>query len=98
MTIKVHRHTDARVCGATTVVQNQSTVFANSLLVAVNGDPNSHGAGGLIAACKNVYVESILVVNHSPDSAAADERCPPDGEPHCTPSTAAGSPNVFVGD
>ena len=29
MSIPIHRDTDSRVCGATTVVENQSSVFAN---------------------------------------------------------------------
>jgi hypothetical protein len=80
------------------VVSNQSTVFADGLLVAVNGDPNSHGAGSLIAACNQVFVEGILVVNHSPDSASADGLCIPVGGAHCLPETASGSSDVFVGD
>lgn len=94
----IHRNTDPRVCGATTVASGQSTVFANGLLVSVNGDPNSHGGGALSAACKNVYAGGILVVNHSPEPAAPDSLCPILGEPHCNPVTAGGSPNVFVGD
>ena len=76
----IHRNTDARSCGATTSVIGQSSVFSNGLLVSVNGDTNSHGAGGLIAGCDNVFVEGKLVVNHTPDSAAADNLCPPLGE------------------
>ena len=98
MTIPVHRHSDPRVCGASTVVTNQNNVFANGLLISSLGDPNSHGGGGLQAACKNVYVHNIIVCNHSPDSAAPDSLCPPSGPPHCNPATAGGSPNVFVGD
>lgn len=98
MTIPVHRDTDSRTCGATTTVSNQSTVYANNLLIAVNGDPNSHGAGNLIAGCKEVYVEGKLVVNHTPDSSSADNLCPPLGGDHCGPDTAQGSPTVFVGD
>lgn len=94
----IHRQTDSRTCGATTVVTNQSTVFADGLLVSVNGDPNSHGAGALIAACNQVYVEGKLVVNNSPDSASADNLCPPLGGAHCAPATASGSADVFVGD
>ena len=45
----VHRDGDGRICGATTIVSGNSTVYANNKLVAVNGDPNSHGGGGLIA-------------------------------------------------
>ena len=96
MTIPVHRHGDARICGATTVVSGQSTVFANGRLVSVDGDPNTHGGGALNASAKNVYCEGILVVNHTADTAAPDALCPI--PPHCGPSTAAGSPNVFTPD
>ncbi len=95
MTIPVHRHSDVRVCGATTIATDHK-VFANKLLIAVNGDVNSHGDGALIAGSKNVYCGSILVVNHSPDGSAADALCPL--APHCAPITAQGSENVFVGD
>ena len=92
----IHRNTDPRVCGATTTVVGQSNVFANGLLVSVNGDPNTDGGGELIAANKNVYVNGKLVVNNTPDNAAADSLCPI--PPHCNPQTAGGSENVFVGD
>ena len=95
MTIPVHRQGDARVCGATTVVSNQSTVFANDKLIAVNGDPNSHGAGNLIAGSNNVFINGIAVVNHTPDGASADNLLI---ALHAAPATAAGSPDVFVGD
>jgi hypothetical protein len=93
----VHRNTDPRTCGANTVVVGNKTVFANNLLVAVNGDPNSHGGGSLIASSNNVYVNNILSVNHSPDSASPDSLCPSQGGAHCAPSTAGGSENVFTG-
>ena len=98
MSIAIHRHGDARVCGATTVVSGQSTVFANSVLVSVNGDPNSQGSGGLVAGSNHVFINSIAVVNNSADGAAADNLCPSAGGTHCAPVTAAGSPDVFVGD
>ena len=59
----IHRHGDSRVCGATTIVSGQSTVFANEKLVAVNGDPNSHGGGALIAGSKNVFIKVGVVGN-----------------------------------
>ena len=96
--LSIHRDTDLRICGATTIASGQSTVFANGLLVSVNGDPNTHGGGNLFASCKNVYAGGILVVNHSPELAAPDALCPIVGGPHCLPVTAGGSPNVFVGD
>ena len=92
----IHRLTDSRICGHTTVVVGNSTVFANNLLVSVNNDPDTAGGGNLIAASRNVYVENIMVVNHTPDMAKPDKKCP--APPHCTPITAQGSPNVFVGD
>ena len=92
----VHRHSDSRVCGATTVVSGQSNVYANSLLISVNGDPNSHGGGALSAGSRRVYINSIAVVNNTPDGAAADSLCPI--PPHCAPITAGGSPDVYVGD
>lgn len=98
MSIAVHRNTDLRKCGASTIVIGQSTVFANSLLVSVNGDPNTHGGGGLIAANNNVYVNNKLVVNDTPEAAAPDALCPSLGGDHCAPVTAGGSDNVFVGD
>ncbi len=95
---KIHRHSDSRACGASTVVVGQSTVYANNLLVSVNGDPNSHGGGALSAGSKQVYAGGKLVVNHTPDGAAADALCVPIGGAHCGPSTASGSPDVYVGD
>ena len=92
----VHRDTDLRVCGATTVVSGQSNVYANNLLISVNGDPNSHGGGALSAGSRRVYINSIAVVNNTPDGAAADVLCPI--APHCAPVTAGGSPDVYVGD
>lgn len=98
MTIPIHRHTDSRTCGATTIVSGQSTVFANNLLVSVDGDPNSDGGGALAAVCNQVFAHNIMVVNHTPDTAAADALCLPLGGNHCGPATASGSGNVFVGD
>lgn len=96
MTIQVHRDTDGRICGATTEVAGQDSVYANNLLISVDGDPNSHGDGNLIAGCNEVYINNKLVVNNTPDSADADSLCPI--PPHCGPDTDGGSPNVFVGD
>lgn len=89
----IHRQTDLRKCGASTIVAGNSTVFANNLLVSVNGDPDTHGGGNLIAACRNVYAHNILTVNNTPDLAT------PDGPGiHAKPMTVQGSPNVFTGD
>lgn len=40
-----HRNGDLRKCGASNIVQGQSTVFVNGRLWSVDNDPNSHGAG-----------------------------------------------------
>ena len=91
-----HRDGDARICGASTVVGGQGSVFVNGSLWAVSGDPNSHGGGGLIPSGATVYVEGTLVIVHAPDSAAPDALCPPIGPPHCAPDTAGGSGDVFA--
>lgn len=95
--LPVHRNGDSRTCGASTIVGNQSTVLSNGVLIAVDGDPNSHGGGELISG-SNVFIGGIGVINHTPDSARSDSSCPNSGGPHCLPATAGGSPNVFVGD
>ena len=90
----IHRHTDARACGATTIVSGQGTVYANSLLVSVNGDVNSHGAGALVAGSDNVFAGGKAVVNNTPDLAATDSL----GHGPQLTKTAAGSSDVNVGD
>ena len=63
-------------------------------LWAVEGDNNSHEAGGLIADNpQTVFIENIPVIEHG-DPANPDGLCPT--PPHCNPATAEGSPNVFV--
>ena len=98
MSVAIHRDSDPRACGATTTVVGQDNVFANTLLVSVDGDPNTHGGGALSAENNNVYINNKLVVNNTPESAAPDDLCPPLGGAHCAPVTAGGSDNVFVGD
>lgn len=96
MAIPIHRNTDSRTCGAATVVAGQSTVFANSLLVSVDADPNNHGGGALTAKCNEVYVNSKKVVIVG-NSASADGKCPTDKGAHCAPASSSGSGNVYVG-
>ena len=93
----IHRNGDDRACGATTVVEGQSTVYINGKLASVNGDPNSHGGGALIADCNNLYINGILCVDLG-DAASPDDLCLPIGGAHCAPSATSGSSNVFVGD
>lgn len=95
MSYKAHRHGDSRICGASTVVQNQSTVFVNGKLWAVKDSENSHGAGGLINTTgSSIYIEGKPVIVHGPDDAKPDNLCP-QSPPHCNPKTAQGSDNVF---
>lgn len=92
----VHRDTDVRTCGASTISTQSKNVYVNNLLWAINGDPNSHGGGNIIAVVNNVFIGGIMVTNIG-DSAAPDSLCPIPGGPHCAPATASGSTNVFVG-
>lgn len=65
-------------------------------LWAVDGDPNTHGAGELIPDNpKTVFINNKAVIEHD-DPAAPDTLCFTVGAPHCNPETAEGSPNVFV--
>lgn len=89
---KAHRHGDKRVCGASTVVQNQSTVFVNGKLWAVENTINDHGNGQLIPTGHTVFVEGKPVIVHTPDHAK------PDNAGHPDPMTAQGSDDVYAYD
>lgn len=93
----VHRHGDARTCGATTVVVGQSSTYSEGKLWAVEGDPNSHGDGALSASVNSVVIEGKKVIVHAPDSAAPDDLCIPLNGNHCEPDTAEGSPKTYAG-
>lgn len=97
MNIPVHRNTDTRVCGATTTVIGQSTVFVNNLLASVKGDTNTHSGGELQATVNDgtVFVNSKLLVLKG-SSASPDSLCIPLGPPHCNPKSEGASPNVFA--
>lgn len=88
-----HRVTDGRICGAVTSGSSQGTVFVNNKLWAVNGDPNSHGGGSLIAVYgpKNIFIEGKLVIVAPGDRAGPDAALHP--LPPTDPSTA--SPDVI---
>ena len=83
----VHRHGDNRSCGATTVVSGQSTVYVEGQLFSVDGDPNSHGSGALIASGSTVKINNkpIIIVG---DNASSDTLG------HTNPSAATGSGTV----
>lgn len=87
-----HRHGDSRVCGATTIVSGQGTVTVNDKLWAVDGDPNDHGGGALIAGgAPTVSINGKTVIVQG-DAASADALCPV--PPHCAPNAVGGSGNV----
>lgn len=83
-----HRNTDSRSCGARTIVVGQSSVFVNGLLWSVNGDPNNHGNGNLIASINNVLIEGKAPIIRG-DSAR------PDNLDHINPSASGASGDVF---
>ena len=88
-----HLDGQPRQCGATTVVEGQSTVFVNGKLWAVDNDPNTHEEGRLIAAHgKSVIIEGKAVIVHAPDTATIDLF----GHPSGPVDTADGSGNVFA--
>ncbi len=91
----VHTNGHARTCGASTTVQNNSTVFAEGQLIAVDNSFNSHGQGGLIPSGSTVYVEGKLIICHAPDNSRPDSMCPLTPQ-HCNPQTAQGCGSVFV--
>lgn len=95
----VHRQGDLRQCGATTIVVGQSTVTVNDRLWAVDNDPNTHGAGNLIAATSGgsgapITIEDKLIIVHAPDPAQPDNLFHP-GPPT---DTGQGSGDVSAHD
>jgi len=95
MNVPVHRHSDSRSCGASTIVRGQSNVYVNNLLASVQGDPNSHGGGSLGATVNDgtVYINNRKVVLRG-SSASPDSYCP--RPPHCNPKSVGASSNVFA--
>ena len=91
----IHRQGDSRICGATTVTQ-QNTVRANNRFISIQGDTNTHGAGALRATetVGKVRVANIPVILQN-DPASPDRLCPI--PPHCGPDASSASPNVRAG-
>lgn len=91
----IHRHSDARTCGATTVVVGNNTVYSNNILNSVYGDPNTHGGGALLATVNpgTVFIHNLEMV-----VVGSEANC--DALLHCggADASAAGSPNVFAFD
>ena len=91
----IHRQGDSRICGATTITQ-QNTVRANNRFVSIQGDQNTHGAGALKATetIGKVRVAGIPVILQN-DPASPDRLCPI--PPHCGPDASSASPDVRAG-
>ena len=91
-----HRETDLRACNAGTIAVGNGSVYANDLLVSVEGDPNTDGGGSLIGINHGVYAEDLLCIvvgcHSEPDSL-----CPSVGDPHCDPYAVTGSADVHCG-
>lgn len=87
----IHRHGDLRACRATTIVVGQGSVFVNSKLWSVDGDPNSHGSGELYPSHNGVFVNGKPVIVNTPDPARTDNF------PHWpdVTKTAQGSPDSY---
>lgn len=92
---KCHRHGDARICGASTIVQGQDFVKIDGQLWAVDGDPNSHGAGDLNTSRPWLTINGKGVIAVG-DSAQPDTLCFTVGGPHCAPSAVGFSDLVEV--
>lgn len=95
----VHRHTDLRECGATTIVVGQSTVFVNNLLWAVDRDIDTHCLAGPlkpVTAPKNVYIENKLAICAPGDSFYSPDYQPPLCQPPHNPPPVGGSPDTYV--
>lgn len=90
-----HRQTDARTCGAGTVVQGQDFFTVDGQLWAVDKDPNDHGAGELSTSRPWITINGKGVICVG-DSAAPDNLCPIVGGPHCAPAAVGNSPLVDV--
>lgn len=94
---QAHRDGDSRVCGATTTVTGQSTVWVNGKLWSVLADPDDHGDGALINSTgSTVIIEGKPVIVNGPDHASPDTLCLIIGPPHCDPMTAQGSDDVYA--
>lgn len=92
---EVHRHSDARTCGASTIVVGNKTVYTNELLTAVYGDINTHANGELLATINpgTVFIENLEMV-----VVGSEAQC--DRLLHCGggDASASGSPNVYAFD
>ena len=93
---QAHRQDDLRACGAKTVVVGQDFVYVNGKLWAVEGDPDDHGGGGLIATViGELYINGKKAIAVG-DPANPDNLCSANTPIHCAPSAVTGEPNLDV--
>lgn len=87
---EIHRNNDKRICGATTIVTGQSTVYLNGELISVEGDPCSHGNGELKADTNTskIYINGKKVVYKGSNAY-------PDRLGHLNPSASSGSSEAY---
>lgn len=90
---KAHRQTDSRFCSGKTIVSNQSSVFVNGLLWAVEGDECEHERGDLICSGqRSVFIEGKPVITAVKDKGVPDLL----GHPTGPVNPQSGSSNVFA--
>lgn len=101
MAVGVHRDTDSRACGATTIVIGQSTVYVNNLLWAVEGDIDTHcdpkGPLKAVYGAMNIYIENKkIIVGEGADSFSAIDYQPPLCIVPHAPNPVGTSPDTFA--
>ena len=90
----IHRNGDSRSCGAKTLAVGQGTVFVNNQLASTLNDPDSHGGGNLLASNSKGSVFIAGKPIGLDGSAAMPEALCNNGNGHCRPKAAGGSPDV----
>lgn len=91
-----HRIGDARSCGAATEEAGNDFVTVDGQLWAVDGDPDSHGDGGLNASIDWIEINGKAIIIAG-DGAGADDLCPIAGGEHCSPSAVGFSDLIDIG-
>lgn len=90
----IHRQRDSRTCGASTNTRIPN-VRVNGRFISVDGDTNSHGAGGLKSSIARVRAGGINIIVQG-DNASPDGLCP--GGSHCNPKAFSASHNTRAGN
>lgn len=85
----IERRGDVNTAGAAITGTKQSTVFANNILVATNGDPVAGHGKGIHRAPSTANGSSTVFISGIPINRIGDSDT-------CGHTRASGSPNVFV--